>query len=208
MTSNSELHVIFGIGPLGSAVMRELVAHGKRVHMVNRSGHGSLPEGVELYGGDASDLSFTREVCKGASVVYNCANPPYPKWAELFPPLQDGIIEGAAAAGAKLVSAENLYMYGAVGGPITEDLPYAATSRTGRTRARMAEALLAAHESGKVRATIGRASDFTGRVYIWRPPETGCSTRHWRAKAPSGSPTSICSTRKRLSRTSVGRWWR
>lgn len=74
----------------------------------------------------------------------------------------NGIIEGAAAAGARLVSAENLYMYGPVSGPLTEELPYAATGPKGRTRAQMATTLLDAHRSGKVRATIGRASDFFG----------------------------------------------
>jgi len=34
----SELHVVFGTGPLGLAVMRELRRRGKHVRMVNRSG--------------------------------------------------------------------------------------------------------------------------------------------------------------------------
>ena len=81
----------------------------------------------------------------------------------MFPPLQAGVVEGAATAGAKLVAMENVYMYGPTGGkPITEDLPYSATTRKGMTRARMAQELLRVHESGKVRLAIGRASDFFG----------------------------------------------
>src|SRR5258708_17733727 len=58
---------------------------------------------------------------------------------------------------------ENLYMYGPTGGkPMVEDLPYAATTRKGRVRGKMAQDLLAAHTSGKVRVTIGRASDYFG----------------------------------------------
>jgi nucleoside-diphosphate-sugar epimerase len=72
------------------------------------------------------------------------------------------IIQGAAAAGAKLVVAENLYMYGPVSGPITEELPYRAMTRKGRVRAQIAEDLMAAHRAGIVRATSGRASDFYG----------------------------------------------
>lgn len=34
----AELHVIFGTGPLGSAVMTELLKKGRQVKMVNRSG--------------------------------------------------------------------------------------------------------------------------------------------------------------------------
>ncbi len=118
--------------------------------------------GAEVVVGDASDATSTREVCRGASVVYNCTNAPYTDWPALFPPLQAGIIEGAAAAQAKLVVAENLYMYGPVAGPIREDLPYNAHTRKGRVRAEMAEALMEAHRRGIVRATSGRASDFYG----------------------------------------------
>ncbi len=161
--SEGELHVIFGTGPVGLAVMVELIAKGKKVRMISRSGRAEVPEGVELHAGDAADLEVTRTMCQGAAVVYNCANPPYHKWPELFPDLQNGILVGAATSGAKLVSMENLYMYGLTRGrPLTEDRPYDATTRKGVTRARMAEELMSAHESGRVRAVCARASDFFG----------------------------------------------
>jgi nucleoside-diphosphate-sugar epimerase len=73
------------------------------------------------------------------------------------------VLAGAVSAGARLVVMENVYMYGPTGGkPLTEDLPYVATTRKGRTRARMAEELLAAHRAGQVRVAIGRASDYFG----------------------------------------------
>jgi nucleoside-diphosphate-sugar epimerase len=162
MTDN-ELHVVFGTGPVGLAVMDELVSKGKRVRMVNRGGRADVAEGIEVVGGDAADWAFTREVSAGASVVYFALNPPYDKWPELFPPLQAGVLEGAAGAGAKLVAVENLYMYGPTGGrPLTEDLPYAADTRKGEVRAMMSRELMEAHASGKVRVAIGRASDFFG----------------------------------------------
>jgi nucleoside-diphosphate-sugar epimerase len=74
----------------------------------------------------------------------------------------ESIIEGAATAGARLVFGDNLYANGPVDGPLTEDLPHRATGPNGRTRARIAEALLGAHEAGRIRATIGRGSDFFG----------------------------------------------
>ena len=162
MTDN-ELHVVFGTGPVGLAVIDELASKGKRVRMVNRSGRADVAEGVEVVGGDAADPAFTREVSAGASVVYFALNPPYDKWPELFPPLQAGVLGGAASAGAKLVAMENLYMYGPTGGrPLTEDLPYAANTRKGKVRARMSEELMEAHRSGRVRVAIGRASDYFG----------------------------------------------
>ena len=168
MSDNGELHVVFGTGPVGLAVMDELVSKGKRVRMVNRSGRASVSEGVELVGGDATDKTFAREASEGASVVYFALNPPYTQWAELFPPLQAGVIEGAASAGAKLVAVENLYMYGLTGGrPLTEDLPYAPNTRKGTVRAMMSKELMEAHTGGRVRVATGRASDFFGpRVLV------------------------------------------
>jgi nucleoside-diphosphate-sugar epimerase len=169
MTDNVELHVIFGTGAVGMSVMEALVQRGRRrVLMVNRSGRASVPEGVEVIGGDATDETFAREASKGASVVYFALNPPYDKWPELFPPLQAGVLEAAASAGAKLIAMENLYMYGPTEGrPLTEDLPYAPNTRKGRVRARMSEELMEAHSSGRVRVAIGRASDYFGpRVLV------------------------------------------
>jgi nucleoside-diphosphate-sugar epimerase len=164
MTDNDELHVVFGTGPVGMSVMEALMQTGRqRARMVNRSGRGSVPEGVEVVGGDATDGAFAREVSEGASVVYFALNPPYDKWPGLFPGLQAGVLEGAASAGAKLVAMENLYMYGPTDGhPLTENLPYASNTRKGAVRAKMSEKLMEAHTSGRVRVAIGRASDYFG----------------------------------------------
>ena len=164
MTDNEEQHVIFGTGAMGMSVMDALVQRDRRrVRMVNRSGRASVPEGVEVLGGDATEEAFARGASEGASVVYFALNPPYDKWPELFPPLQAGVLEGAASSGAKLIAMENLYMYGPTDGrPLTEDLPHAPNTRKGRVRAMMSEELMEAHTSGKVRIAIGRASDYFG----------------------------------------------
>ncbi|OGO35549.1 MAG: NAD-dependent dehydratase [Chloroflexi bacterium RBG_16_57_11] len=162
MATSNDMQVIFGTGPLGLSVMRELVRQGKRVRMVNGRGKADLPAGVELIASDAYLVENTRRVTEGAAVVYQCAQPRYHEWAEKFPALQASILEGAAANGAKLVIGENLYMYGEVDGPIHEGRPYNATTRKGKTRAQMAEAALTAHRDGKLKVTIGRGSDFFG----------------------------------------------
>jgi nucleoside-diphosphate-sugar epimerase len=162
MIPRDELHVVFGTGPVGLAVMRELHGQGKRVRLVNRSGTTTASEKVEVVKGNAADPASTRQICQDATVVYNCVNAPYTDWAALLPPMHAAILQGAAASNAKLVVAENLYMYGPVSGPITEMLPFHPTTRKGRVRAKMAEELMAAHHAGIVRATSGRASDFYG----------------------------------------------
>lgn len=161
--SNTELHIVFGTGPLGRAVIRELVAQGKHVKVINRSGQMSdTPTGVEVVAGNATDPASVRSVSQGATVVYHCAQPGYTHWPKDFPPITNGIIEGLSGTETKLVFGDNLYMYGSVNGPITENLPYRATGHKGRTRIAMANAVLEAHRSGKIRATIGRGSDFYG----------------------------------------------
>jgi len=108
MTTNSnELHVIFGTGPLGRSVAASLVRRNLRVRMVNRSGKAvELPEGVEIISADAYDPASVKKVTTGAAVVYQCAQPGYTEWAEKFPGLQNGILEGTAANAA--VSANNV----------------------------------------------------------------------------------------------------
>jgi nucleoside-diphosphate-sugar epimerase len=156
------LHAVLGTGPLGLAVARYLADRGDRVRAANRGGRADLPEGVEVLRANVADAADATRACDGAAVVYHCANPPYAKWPELHPPLMEAIIEGAAATGARLVFADNLYAYGPVDGPLKEDLPYLAKGPNGRTRARIAETLMRAHEAGRIRATIGRGSDFFG----------------------------------------------
>ena len=83
--------------------------------------------------------------------------------ARALPAVAAGVLAAAERNGALLVSLENLYGYGPTGGkPMTEDLPLAATTVKGRTRAAMTGELLAAAADGRVRVAIGRASDFFG----------------------------------------------
>ncbi|NTU82891.1 MAG: NAD-dependent epimerase/dehydratase family protein [Chloroflexales bacterium] len=158
----NELHVVLGAGPLGVATAEALLRRGRRVTMVNRGGRADTPTGVALTRADLYDPASVRDVSRGAAAVYQCAQPAYSEWTTKFAPLQTAIIEGVAAAGAKLIVAENLYMYGQVDGPIHEGLPYAAHTRKGRVRARMAEQVAEAHHSGKLRTAAARGSDFYG----------------------------------------------
>ena len=156
-------HVVFGTGPIGTALADLLANRGEEVLAVNRSGSAPTIESVEVVAGDASDPEFTASVAAGAAVVYQSLAPPYTRWPELFPALQESVLQAAKKTGAKLVSLENMYGYGPTGGtPLTEDLPLAATGSKGTVRAQMAKDLLDAHAAGDVRATIGRAADYFG----------------------------------------------
>lgn len=163
--SQNELHVIFGTGALGKWTARELVRLGKPVRMVSHSGKADarIPAEVEIVKGDAYDFNRNLEVTKGATAVYQCAQPQYHEWAEKFPPMQKAILDAVAANGAKFIVGDNLYMYGDTNGqPIREDMPYQPHTKKGRVRGAMATAVMDAHRSGRIRAAIGRASNFFG----------------------------------------------
>jgi nucleoside-diphosphate-sugar epimerase len=157
------LHVVFGTGQVGSALAARLAGLGLAVRAVSRHRPPALAGGIDWRAADVTDPEAAADAAKGASVVYQCVNAPYTQWPELLPPLQRGVLAAAERTGALLVALENLYGYGPTGGrPMTEDLPLAATTVKGRTRAAMTAELLAAADAGRVRVAIGRASDFFG----------------------------------------------
>ncbi|HEX8857862.1 MAG TPA: NAD-dependent epimerase/dehydratase family protein [Actinomycetes bacterium] len=163
MNADDQLHVVLGAtGGAGGALVGELAGRGHQVRAVSRKPPAGLPAGVEPLAADAADPAQTRKACQGATVVYHCAQPPYERWAAEFPTLTQSIADAAAAAGARLVYADNLYTYGPVQGPLTEDLPARATTKKGRVRTLMAQRLLAAHRQGTLQVAIARSSDYYG----------------------------------------------
>ncbi len=155
--------MVFGAGQVGRALTARLAGLGLAVRAVSRHRPPALPGGVEWWAADATDPDATADAARGASVVYQCLNASYTQWPEQFPSLQRGVLSAAERNDALLVSLENVYGYGpTAGGRMTEDLPLAATTVKGRTRAAMTQELLAAAHDGRVRIAIGRASDFFG----------------------------------------------
>jgi nucleoside-diphosphate-sugar epimerase len=161
--NDSGTHVVLGTGQVGAELAALLHDAGRPVRAVSRHRPPTLAAGVEWRAADLTDPEAAADATKGATVVYQCLNVPYTKWPQLFPPLQRAVLGAAERAGALLVSLENVYGYGPTGGaPMTEDLPLAATTVRGRTRAAMSRELSAAHAAGRVRTATGRASDFFG----------------------------------------------
>lgn len=159
----TELHVIFGTGPVGCWTARALCSQGRAVRAVNRSGvrPGLMPAEVEMAKADVADPAQAAAAATGASVVYQALNPPYHLWHKLFPALQTAALAAAKTANARYVSIENLYMYDS-STPMTEASPVAPVSSKGALRQTMAEEVMAAHASGEVRTTALRASDYYG----------------------------------------------
>jgi len=68
----------------------------------------------------------------------------------------------AASAGATLIVMDNLYAYGPSDGPMTETTLHRPAGHKGRLRGELEQRYLTAHRTGRVKLTIGRASDFYG----------------------------------------------
>jgi len=162
-------NIVFGTGPLGYWVMKFLSDEGNKVTLVSKSGktNHKLPEGVEIKSANSKNANDVYNVCRDADEVYYCAMPPYTDWPNNFPDMINGLIEGVSKTNAKIIFGDNLYMYGPTDGQLlNENLPYAAPGHKGKVRAQIANMLLDAHKNGKVKATMGRASDFYGPKVI------------------------------------------
>ncbi len=155
-------HVIVGAGATGSATALRLAGEGTAVRVITRSGTGPAHLDIELVAGDAADATVLQQHTADASVIYNCANPPYNHWTTDWPPLSASLLAAAEASGAVLVTLSNLYGYAPPTSPMKPTDPLTATSAKGGVRAAMWHEALAAHGAGRLRVTEARASDFIG----------------------------------------------
>ncbi|WP_410616658.1 NAD-dependent epimerase/dehydratase family protein [Amycolatopsis sp. lyj-109] len=156
------LHVVVGAGPVGTATARLLASRDEEVRLLSRSGSGPEIEGVRRVAADATDAATLARHADGAVALYSCGGPAYHQWATGWPPLGAALLRAAEASGAVLVTTGNLYAYGAVDGPITEQLPMRPNSVKGEVRAKLWADALAAHEAGRIRTADVRGSDYLG----------------------------------------------
>lgn len=156
----SDVHVVIGSGTIGARLARLLADGKKSVLLIARSTSNELLPGIERKSADASSVEALMAVAPSAKIVYNCVNPPYDKWAVEWPRISKAINTYSNKCGADLVVCSNLYGYGPHDGILTEDLPLNATWTNGRVRAEMWRQLKSLHDSGRLRATEVRGSDY------------------------------------------------
>jgi nucleoside-diphosphate-sugar epimerase len=155
-------HIVIGSGPIGTATALLLAQRGQEVAIVTRSGSGPTHPAITRTTADASSSAAMAQIATGAVAIYNCASPAYHRWPTDWPPIAQALLSAAERSNAVLVTTSNLYVYGTVSGPMTENLPLTAQSRKGRVRVQMWRDALAAHEAGRVRATEVRSCDYVG----------------------------------------------
>ncbi|MEV6063138.1 NAD-dependent epimerase/dehydratase family protein [Nocardia asteroides] len=156
------LHVIVGAGPVGTATARLLAESGQRVRLLTRRGSGPRHPLIELVAADASDAAALTHHTAGAAVLYSCAGPAYHRWSQDWPPLGSALRSAARSTGAVLITTGNLYGYGTVTAPMTEQTPLRPNSVKGRVRAQLWLDAVADHEAGLLRTAEVRGSDYLG----------------------------------------------
>lgn len=158
------IHTILGAGGIiAKELTKTLLEHKQRVRLVSRQ-----PKAVSIdtdtMAADLTNYDQTRAAVAGSDVVYLCAGLTYDRkvWAASWPKIMQNTIDACKAANARLIFFDNVYMYGLVKGPMTEDTPYNPISKKGEIRARIATQLMDEVKAGNIQASIARAADFYG----------------------------------------------
>jgi len=144
-------------------LLKELVCTGQSVRLVSRNS--KLVEGAkEAVSADVSNLDQTVSAVAGSTIVHLVVGLKYDVgvWRELWPRIMSNVIEACKRANAKLIFFDNVYMYGRVSGPMTEETPFNPCSKKGEIRARIATTLNNEFKAGKLTAMIARSADFYG----------------------------------------------
>jgi nucleoside-diphosphate-sugar epimerase len=152
-------------GAIGTALHSELTAAGYNVRLVSRSGGSGAPvPRAEVVAADLANGDEVTRAVAGSEVAFLVAGLKYDVkvWKELWPRIMRNTIEAAKRANAKLIFFDNVYMYGKVTGPMTEETPFRPSSRKGEVRAQIATMLLDEIRAGGITALIARAADFYG----------------------------------------------
>ena len=160
----SEAITIVGFGPVGRATARLLSGQGRAVSVAQRSPPKSLPGGATFVRCDALDADAVRAAVAGASQVVLAVGFPYvgAVWREAWPRTMTNFVEACAAAGARLIFVDNLYMYGPRDAPLTEATTLADFGVKPAARAAATRIWMAASEAGRARIAALRAPDFYG----------------------------------------------
>ncbi|WP_282824949.1 NAD-dependent epimerase/dehydratase family protein [Gulosibacter sediminis] len=158
------LHLVLGAGPVGRATASQLAAlPDHEVVLASRSGTGPAIAGVRRIALNAGDAAALTKAADGAAVIYNCMNPGnYTKWEQEWPPIYRAMIAAAERTGAVLAMVSNLYMYDPAVQPLRPNGPEGTPDHKGELRGRLDREVLEAHEAGRLRAVIVRASDYLG----------------------------------------------
>lgn len=159
------MHTILGAGgTVANALSRELINANQTVRLVSRKPVNITGTNVTWQKADLLNYDEVLAAVQGSAVIYMAAGIVYDAaiWQAQWPVIMQNVINVTKATGARLIFFDNIYMYGLVNGPMTEDTPYNPGSKKGQVRAGIANMLMDEVKAGTIRASIARAPDFYG----------------------------------------------
>ena len=150
-------------GIIANHLATSLPSYTEKIRLVSRN-----PKAVngseELVPADLTSAEQVMKAVKGSEVVYLTAGLQYniKIWQQQWPVVMQNVINACKENNAKLVFFDNVYMYGKVVEPMTEETPFNPCSRKGEVRAKIATMILDEVAKGSLTALIARAADFYG----------------------------------------------
>jgi nucleoside-diphosphate-sugar epimerase len=155
-------HVVLGgSGVVGRETIAKLREAGHQVASVGR-GPAQDPTATSVVA-DLRDPASANRALEGADVAYLTVGVPYrtKDWRADWPIIVANTIDACITSGVHLVYFDNVYAYGPVDGPMTEETPIRPTSKKGKIRAELLRMLTAGRHRG-LEYTVGRSADFYG----------------------------------------------
>ncbi|GAB1350717.1 SDR family oxidoreductase [Ignavibacteriales bacterium] len=155
--------ILGGGGAIGVPLAKELSKFTNEIKIVSRNAKKVSPSDL-IVNADLRNKEEVIQAIKGSKVVYLVAGLKYTTkvWQKEWPLVMENVIEGCKRAGAKLVFFDNVYMYGRVEGPMTENTPFNPCSKKGEIRAQLNIRLMDEYKKGEIQAAIVRGADFYG----------------------------------------------
>ncbi len=150
-------------GVISTELAKALPKYTDKIRLVSRNPK-KVNDTDDVFRADLTNPAQVTEAVKGSEVVYLTAGLQYKTtvWEVQWPLIMGNVIDACREHGSKLVFFDNVYSYGLVQGPMTEEIPYRPVSRKGRVRAKISEQLMNEAQKGNIQAIIARAADFYG----------------------------------------------
>ena len=153
-----EKHFIIGPGVIGQEIFSVLQSMNKEVYLCGRSDR-NVKNYIQL---DALNKSQVIEKTKSVTHVYITIGLPYNKklWRNQWPIIVDNIIGASLSNAFKIIFFDNVYAYGRLQNPVTEQHDLLPISQKGLTRKIIDEKLIDTMNHQKI--MIVRSPDFFG----------------------------------------------
>ena len=150
-------------GAIASQLSKHLPNYTSKIRQVSRHPR-QVNATDELVSADLLNYDQTEKAVAGSEVVYLLAGLKYDigVWRREWPILMRNVIDACKKHNSKLVFFDNVYSYGLVKGPMTEETPFNPNSKKGEVRAKIATLLLDEIKSKNLNGMIVRGADFYG----------------------------------------------